>query len=110
MLYDPKWEKPTKAKPFSRAHVIAWLETKNPTEAYCYIDNGHCLIGQYLELLGHTKISVSGGGRFTTAKGTGKAPRFLYDAAIGYDDAKCNRTFGGALRRVLGEPCASELE
>lgn len=47
MLFDPKWNKP------SLDSLIAWLETKNPTESYNFQDcNGKCLIGQYMASIG----------------------------------------------------------
>src|SRR5579864_1000483 len=33
--------------PFSKEDVIAWLETKDPSEYYDYGDPGCCLFGQY---------------------------------------------------------------
>lgn len=49
MLWDPKWEKQTKADPKSLQSFIAWLETKNPDESYSYMNcRGACLVGQYM--------------------------------------------------------------
>jgi hypothetical protein len=50
MLYDPKWEKPeVKADPFTLESLIAWLETKDPSETYNWHDcNGRCLLAQYV--------------------------------------------------------------
>ncbi len=105
MLYDPKWEKQTKAEPFTRAHVIAWLEAHEPTETYCYIDNGRCLIAQYLTFLGHKEISVGALGYYDSDRtgkrrvgdmfGAARVPKFLHQAAV-------NRpyNFGAALERA----------
>lgn len=54
MLYDPKWEKNSETKPHpSLEGLIAWLETKNPSERYDWSNcEGRCLIGQYGASLG----------------------------------------------------------
>lgn len=103
MLYDPKWEQQTKAKPFSREHVIAWLEAQDPRATYCYTDNGHCLIARYLTFLGHKNVSVGPMGYYDTDQtgerrggfGNERAPGFLHRAAINQP-----HTFGAALERV----------
>ena len=105
MLYDPKWEQKTKAEPFSKAHVIAWLETMPADGAYCYTDGGHCLIAQYLTYLGHTNVSVGPLGYYDSDQteksatphiyGNGLAPKFLHRAA-----STGNYKFGEALERV----------
>lgn len=56
MLYDPKWETETKAKP-SLAGLIAWLETKNPRARYQWHRN--CVIHQYLDAMGFEYSSDS---------------------------------------------------
>ncbi len=51
MLYDPKWEpKPTPTGDvLALGTLIAWLETKDPAETYCFNDcGGGCLFSQYL--------------------------------------------------------------
>lgn len=50
MLYDPKWEKPTKADPFTLASVIAWLETKDPAERYDWASPRTCACAQYFNI------------------------------------------------------------
>ena len=40
MLYDPRWSGPTVAE------LVAWLETKNPAEAYEWL-SADCLYGIY---------------------------------------------------------------
>lgn len=48
MLYDPKWEKQTKADPYSLGSLIAWLEKQPAGKRYDFHDcNGGCLIGMY---------------------------------------------------------------
>lgn len=48
MLYNKDWDKPkTKPKHRSLEGVIAWLETKDPTCGYVYIDPTECLAAQY---------------------------------------------------------------
>lgn len=52
MLYNKNWDKPVKRKTRSLASVIAWLETKNPSEYYRYRDWETCLAAQYHEAMG----------------------------------------------------------
>ena len=48
MLYDPKWEKQTKADPLTLAGLIAWLETKPSEGTYDWWNVGGCLLCNYL--------------------------------------------------------------
>jgi hypothetical protein len=50
MLYDKRWDKTdTKTDPLSLGSLIAWLETKSPTQHYDYRNcDGECLYGQYM--------------------------------------------------------------
>lgn len=103
MLYDPKWEKTTKAKPFSKKHVMAWLKSKPSDESYCYTDNGRCLIAQYLSYLGHTGIYVGSGGNYYTRQiRSGQAPDWLWWASIA-GGIHTHWTFGGALKRIRAD-------
>lgn len=38
--------------PKSIQGLIAWLETKDPREEYCYLESGSCLYSQYGKFLG----------------------------------------------------------
>jgi hypothetical protein len=60
MLWNPKHDLPaeTKADPFSLDALIAWLETKEPTEEYRYGACFGCAIAQYLMSLGVEKPLV----------------------------------------------------
>ncbi len=51
MLYNPAWEKP-RPPVATWASLIAWLETKDPEETYCYFDHGSCLAAQYNKAMG----------------------------------------------------------
>jgi len=64
MLYDKKWDAKveTKADPFSLESLIAWLEKQPKDKVYCYVDNGHCLIAQYLLSLGYQAVGVDARG------------------------------------------------
>jgi hypothetical protein len=53
MLYDPKWEKTTKADPFTLASFTAWLEAHPKRIAYDYMNcSGACLYAQYMASVG----------------------------------------------------------
>lgn len=55
MLYDPKWEKSQPDlvyKGVSLRGLIAWLETKNPEETYCFLISSNCLVTQYAKAVG----------------------------------------------------------
>lgn len=94
MLYDPKWEIETRP---SLEGLIAWLETKDPNEAYVWKNcDGDCLIGQYWNSLG---ISMAVGS-YMQVNG-----QFLYDSLTspnGDDGIAITQphTFGGALERA----------
>lgn len=59
MLYDPKWEKKTKADPLSVAAFADWLETKDPSESYRWASCQGCLVDQYLQTIGLRAGDVS---------------------------------------------------
>lgn len=95
MLYDPKWEKP--ADVMSVRSLIAWLERQPADKEYCYLDHGHCLIGDYLRSCGFSDIWVGG---FTYRhSGTAGERRRLPDA---FEDVAADfpRTYGAALERA----------
>jgi hypothetical protein len=58
MLYDPKWEKTTKADPFTLESLIAWLEKQPADRIYCYEYPGHCLIAKYLVAMGFEGVMI----------------------------------------------------
>ena len=47
MLYDPKWEQPTKVDPFSLESLIAWLEQQPARQGYRYDDPANCVFAQF---------------------------------------------------------------
>ena len=47
MLYNPTWSKEPTLASFS-----LWLETKDPDEAYNYLESRHCAVGQWLTAIG----------------------------------------------------------
>jgi hypothetical protein len=51
MLYDPKWETQTEAKPTLQGFV-AWLERQKAEARYQYMPCSTCAIGQYLTSIG----------------------------------------------------------
>jgi len=53
MLYDPKWEAPTKANPFTLPSLIAWLEKQPALKTFNFGNcTGECLYGQYMASVG----------------------------------------------------------
>ena len=91
----PKIIKP--ADPFTLEALIAWLETKEPEEMYCYTSNGHCLIAQYLE---HHNIPFEGvvGDGYYYDKNLNRHKTPFHQIAVTKP-----RTFGAALQRAIDE-------
>jgi hypothetical protein len=108
MLYDPKWEAPTKADPLSLDSLIAWLETQPRDKAYCYDDTGHCLLAQYFQQVYGEEVGV-GGTYYTRPDGTDvDLPMSFRDIPVGgwacglgrrFKNER--RTFGAALERAI---------
>jgi hypothetical protein len=102
MLYDKRWEKPEiKADPFSLDSLIEWLEKQPADKPYCYMDNGHCLLGQYFTAMGFRLVAV-GGSDFDHETERGVIfPEKFNDVAYGdLQTFDFNRTFGAALKRA----------
>lgn len=60
MLYDPKWEKKTKADPVSIHGLIEWMEQQEPSTKYNWdCVEGGCLIGLYYSHLDKSGIPHS---------------------------------------------------
>lgn len=87
MLYDKKWD--VKAEP-SLKGVIAWLETKDPNESYCFIDPQNCAIAQYLRVIGY---------RQHNSLLTWHIDSILKKKGVGVCFAKSN-TFGEVLQKL----------
>jgi|SRR5690349_10053212 len=47
MLYDPKWQKKA-ASDLTFSDFILWLETKNPSEQYNWMNCQRCAVGQFI--------------------------------------------------------------
>jgi hypothetical protein len=98
MLYDPQWGQ--RRDPFSLASLIAWLERKEPLEAYCYSSTGECLLARYFSERGFTRVIMAASYfyHFPRADGlyeTAPLPPHFNDIAKG-----SVRTFGAALARA----------
>ncbi len=98
MLYNPLWNKP-QPKPGTWASVIAWLETKDPEEAYFYADRGYCLAAQYNHAVGreYKLRKAMSGNPFTYFTFDRKLERL---ARHGFLSAFHPLTFGAALKRA----------
>lgn len=48
MLYDPKWEKETKANPLTLDGFIAWLEQQPTDGVYRFVNPTECVLAKYI--------------------------------------------------------------
>lgn len=98
MLYDPKWERKTKAPAFSTEGLIAWLETMPADGTYCFTNLDNCLLTQYFKSRNRL-VSWTGTSRvvygFPPFVWTRRLPEGFYDIAIAGQ-----HTFGAALKRA----------
>jgi len=51
MLWNPKFDVPTKADPLSLETLIAWLEKQPADERYDFCEWNQCLLGQWLRTI-----------------------------------------------------------
>lgn len=86
----------TSLKPFTNAHLIAWLRTQNPDGTYCYDSTGRCLIGRYCLHAGLKNPAVGGFTYDTDSERDIQLPEGWNSVA---QDSP--RTFGAALERAL---------
>lgn len=101
MLYDPKWDGGGR-DPRDLNTLIAWLETKNPTETYYYSSPSNCLLAQYYRAMGFQCVSVRPRSLFYSIGEYGfkeRLPAGFDDIAIG-NCRKTDCTFGAALERA----------
>lgn len=97
MLYDKKWDKEVKTDPFTVPGLIAWLEKQPARKVYCYYENGHCLLAQYVASLGYTEINLNPD-YFWHSAGKQELPYVLNYIAI-----REPWMFGAALKRARAE-------
>lgn len=87
-----------KTDPFSLEALVAWLRTKDGDTAYCYMDNGECLLGQYFTAKGFRDPNV-GSDSFNYGQRPGREeinlPCGWNQIALAYP-----RTFAAALARA----------
>lgn len=93
MLYDKKWDRQVDVH--SIDNLIEWLERQDPTEPYCYLSHGRCLLGQYYAAMGFKKPCVYSNGWF--AYGPNQCQVIEYYPNEFNHIALHNHTFGGAL-------------
>ncbi len=87
MLYDPTWEQKTKARPFSFASFVHWLEAKHPEDRYYTHPVVGCLLGQFAQAMGASDPEKE-------SYALGRKRKF---SAVAFD-TPC--TFGAALERA----------
>lgn len=92
--------KPVEAKPapFTLESLIAWLETKQADEEYCYSRTGECLIAHYLkEVCGYARPNIG-----STFYSDLDGPVRMRDLPPKWDDIALRgpHTFGAALIRA----------
>jgi hypothetical protein len=100
---NPIREVETKPEPFTLDSLIGWLETKNPTETYCWMKTGKCLFALYGEFV--TGVSRNAGAYALAVEGFWKVPiheileRRLGEPLCGVASLSPH-TFGAALTRA----------
>lgn len=97
MLYDRKWDKQT---PWTLAHLIGWLESHDPHQAYNYSDTCGCLLAQYAKTV-EPAFSGMYTTMYTTLDGQShQLPIGFNSIAVGNWGDDDTRTFGAALERA----------
>lgn len=99
MLYDPKWEKTTKADPLTLQSLIAYLEAHPSDKPYCYTAAGRCLLHGYFAAHGLPIFSVGPGYYRLTDYRAIKLPENFEAISLGNGDDG-DWTFGAALERA----------
>ena len=109
MFLDEKrrGEAATTADLFTLGSLITWLETKDPTQTYCYRESGHCLISQYFREKGWQRFHCGPRrGHWYDVKigdrGHMELPKHFDMIASGHETMVRGRetTFGAALERA----------
>lgn len=59
MLYDKRWDKTTKADPFTLESLIAWLEKQPADRTYHYTCQDGCLLAEYFRSAGFESARVT---------------------------------------------------
>jgi hypothetical protein len=114
MLYDPRWERKTKADPFSLHTLVAWLDTMPSNERYRYFSHGNCALAQYFKAQGFTDVSVSGFTWSSAERGKRLLPKDFEDVPVPewrWSTFGLSSTFGAALERAraaLSSPIRTE--
>lgn len=101
MLYDPKWEKKTKADHFTLESLIAWLEKQPADEQYEFCEWNNCLLAQWLRSM-DPKAHVVGPNGFLYSA-LGQTVDLMHLANIVHAGSFRSRhlhTFGAALERA----------
>lgn len=85
-----------KSDVFSTEKLVSWLETKPSEKAYCFMDNGNCLLAQYFRAHGFP-TAEAGGTIIWLVDGEG-----CTELPDGWADIAADkpRTFGDALDRA----------
>ena len=82
---------------YTTSEVIAWLETRDPTENYNYTDNEDCLFARFLKDMGHENVIVYPQ-HWGSNKGSGRVPPKVNKEACK------NYTMGDALAQLKALP------
>ena len=95
MLYNKDWDVKTKDL-FTLDNLIAWLETKDPTEVYSFHWPDSCLLGQWARNVDASAFNMRIEGSFVYK--VNEEPINLRE----YDNIACYEpwTFGAALQRA----------
>lgn len=86
-------------RPYTLESLVAWLETMQATEIYCYESNGGCLVARYLADHGHQQLNVGSASIFFSPPNGGHKFMNMPNGwnAIAVQEP---RTFGSALLRA----------
>ncbi len=98
MLYNKALDKPQQ-KSRTWAHLIAWLETKDPDEEYAYCNQFSCLAAQYNASIGR---DYNDGAVFSNAPSENPSTYFSFDRRLERLASKTPHNFGAALERARG--------
>jgi len=101
MLYDRKWDEQKKQDArdiFTIESLISWLEKRDPSESYDFVDIHNCLFAQYFKAHGYP--NANSGGNYVRLGGVMTCQLTPFPAGWDRVAARTPSTFGAALERA----------